>query len=263
MKINNAILGRAPGRRGRTDTNVFDARRPTGGAYLRRPDGQIDASFIAEARRLESLGLIRPQIAERLGRNLRDVFRALEGDEYFERWEAGASVVRRSALIADYIRRARPTAERAAEVFRVGRDEVWHAAETEQAADILRSVENPAGRPMKRYEETALKICYELKRTGAPQHEIAERFGVSKQTITNILHRYKIQRPRAVGSYRGRRGRELVAKVLALSAAGTRQRDIARLLGVCRGTIYRIEKLHGYKRPRGVGRAIPPKKREV
>lgn len=52
--------------------------------YLNRPDREITADFVEDCRRLAGFGDVKPVIAEKLGCNLRDVFRALVGDEWLE-----------------------------------------------------------------------------------------------------------------------------------------------------------------------------------
>lgn len=66
---------------------TIDPRRPASEEYLTRPDMPvIGIDFVERCRRLESDGVCKAQIAEAMNCNLRDVFRALVGDEYLDRF---------------------------------------------------------------------------------------------------------------------------------------------------------------------------------
>ena len=67
--------------------DLLDARRPETEDYLLRPDMPIIGNdFVERCRQLAGEGVCKAQIAERLRCNLRDVFRALVGDDYLTRF---------------------------------------------------------------------------------------------------------------------------------------------------------------------------------
>lgn len=70
--------------------------------YLNRPDREITMEFVEDCRRLAALGDVKPVIADKLGCNLRDVFRALVGDEWINSvFGSPAKRQRRAGVVAE------------------------------------------------------------------------------------------------------------------------------------------------------------------
>lgn len=70
--------------------------------YLNRPDREITGEFIEDCKRLAAAGDVKPVIADKLGCNLRDVFRALVGDDWLESvFKSPAKRQRRAGVSAE------------------------------------------------------------------------------------------------------------------------------------------------------------------
>lgn len=190
-----------------------DARRPKDDAYLTRADTVLGPDDVRRAQELEASGMVRPQIAEALGCNLRDVFRALEGDEYLDRF--AKEFIERDCKwdkqteheqdIANAMAAGVTSIPEIASSFRVSRDYVKKVAHKHgfmvrkgktivSKEQIRREKQEKKDRYAHKVNERNQKIIWELQNTDLGYQEIADKFGLSRHTVRRVAFENNCQR---------------------------------------------------------------------
>lgn len=231
-----------------------DKRRPPDEAYLKRPDlPVIGEDFSRRVLELAAQGVCRPQIAEQMRCNLRDVFRVIEGEDYLRRFALEhtprKALTARQELIVEIIRGDKNAdASELLQEFQCSNAELWHIAEVGGVEKEFRDLVNPERDPKKLKEEKRQKVSYLLQRTLLSQEAIAKKYGVSRRFVYNVLIQRRIKRRFRRGDCRRRVSKKDFENVIALAKQGLSQSELSRRFGFHRDTIRLIERRAGYKR---------------